>query len=82
MKQEVEFRIVNDEELPPVVISAKEDGSPKVVLNTYHKLWISLNRKLIAGIIVDLPNKLDKILDAFLKEQYEFEMQDRLYMED
>ena len=32
--------------------SANENDEPKVVLNTYHKLWITLNRKIIAGIII------------------------------
>ena len=47
---EVEFRIIDTSEMPPIVITQNENDGPKVVINTYHKLWISLNRRVIAGI--------------------------------
>tara|TARA_R100000406_G_scaffold69624_1_gene49968 strand:+ start:257 stop:502 length:246 start_codon:yes stop_codon:yes gene_type:complete len=81
MKKEVEFRIINTEEMPPIVISANENDEPKVVLNTYHKLWITLNRKIIAGIIEDLYGKMDMILTSYLEEQYQFEKEDREFGE-
>jgi len=81
MKKEVEFRIINTEEMPPIVISANENDEPKVVLNTYHKLWITLNRKIIAGIIEDLYSKMDMILTSYLEEQYQFEKEDREFGE-
>ena len=77
MKNQVEIRIINTEEMPPIVISANENDEPKVVLNTYHKLWITLNRKIIAGIIEDLYSKMDMILTSYLEEQYQFEKEDR-----
>tara|TARA_R110002012_G_C11544410_1_gene601759 strand:- start:788 stop:1036 length:249 start_codon:yes stop_codon:yes gene_type:complete len=77
MKKEVEFRIINTSEMPAIVISANENDEPKVVLNTYHKLWISLNRKIIAGIVEDLYGKMDFILTGYLEEQYLFEKEDR-----
>ena len=77
MKKEVEFRIINTEEMPPIVISANENDEPKVILNTYHKLWITLNRKIIAGIIEDLYGKMDMILTSYLEEQYHFEKEER-----
>ena len=46
---EVEFRVVSDDELPPIVITMSDDGVVKVVLNTYHRLWLAYNRKTIAG---------------------------------
>ena len=49
-----------------------------MVVNTYHRLWLSLNRRLIAGIIDSLPEKLDMILTSYLKEQREFEKMDRV----
>jgi hypothetical protein len=52
-----------------MVIGITEDDNPKVVLNQYYRVWLSLNRRVIAGIIDVLPKKLDEILDAFLKEQ-------------
>ena len=73
----VEFRIIDAEDMPPLVISQNEKDEPKVVINTYHRLWISLNRRLIAGIIDALPEKLDMILNAYLEQQRAFERMDR-----
>ena len=82
MKTNVEFRIVNTSELPPIVISQNENDEPKVVLNTYHRIWISLNRRLIAGIIDNLPDKIDTILTGYLQEQRRFEIDDLEMMND
>jgi polyhydroxyalkanoate synthesis regulator protein len=60
-----------------LVISQNEDDEPKVVINTHHRLWISLNRRLIAGIIEALQDKMDMILTSYLEESYAFEKQDR-----
>jgi len=79
MNKEVEFRIINTSELPPIVISENENNEPKVVINTYHRLWISLNRRIIAGIIGSLQEKMDMILTSYLQEQYNFEIEDRDY---
>jgi hypothetical protein len=73
----VEFRVVDDEELPPIVITMNEKDEPKVIINTYHKIWISLNRKLICGIIDALPEKLDMILNSYLTEQRQYEIMDK-----
>ena len=76
MKRQVEFNVVSDLELPPMVISMNEDDEPKVMLNTQHKIWLSLNRRLILGIFEALPEKLDMILDGYLREQRMFEIDD------
>lgn len=65
----IEFRLVDDKELPPLVISMDDEDKPKVVINTYYRIWISLHRKTIAGITVALQEKMDEILVGFLKEQ-------------
>ena len=78
----VEFRVVNTDELPPIVISQNENDEPKVVLNTHHRIWLSLNRKLIAGIIDNLPEKMDMILTGYLQEQRQFEKEDLEMMND
>ena len=65
----VEFRLVNDEELPPVVITMNDDDEPKVVINAYHKIWLSLHRKTIGGCGQPLFDKIDAILAGFLTEQ-------------
>ena len=77
MTQNVEFRIIDAEDMPPLVISQNENDQPKVVINTYHRLWLSLNRRLLAGIIDALPEKLDMILTAYLEQQRAFERMDR-----
>jgi hypothetical protein len=48
-----------------------------VIINTYHRIWISLNRKLIAGIFDALPEKVDYILDGYLREQRQYEKMDK-----
>ena len=76
MQKNVEFSIVQDVELPPLVISMNEYDVPRVMLNTQHKIWLSLNRRLILGIFEALPEKLDMILDGYLREQRIFEIDD------
>ena len=72
----VEFRIINSSDMPPLVISQNENDEPKVVLNTHHRIWISLNRRLIAGIIENLQEKMDTLLTSYLMEQRQFEKED------
>ena len=78
-RKPVEFKVVDDEELPPIVITMNSDDEPKVIVNTYHRIWISYNRKVIAGITVNLQEKMDAILDGYLLEQRNFEKEDRIY---
>ena len=79
MNTNVEFRIVDSPDLPPLVISQNENDEPKVVINTHHRLWISLNRRVIAGIVEALQDKMDMILTSYLEEKnYAFEKQDRV----
>ena len=66
--------------MPPLVISQNEDDEPKVVINTHHRLWISLNRRVIAGIMEALQDKMDMILTSYLEENYAFEKQDREFV--
>jgi outer membrane PBP1 activator LpoA protein len=68
--------------MPPIVISQNENDEPKVVVNTYHRIWISLNRQLIAGILENMQEKMDMILTGYLKEQREFEKEDLEMMND
>ena len=80
MNTNVEFRIVDSPDLPPLVISQNVDDEPKVVINTHHRLWISLNRRVIAGIMEALQEKMDMILTSYLEENYAFEKQDREFV--
>ena len=52
-----------------MVIAMNDDDKPKVVINAYHRIWIGLHRKVIAGIVVNLQEKMDEMLDGFLREQ-------------
>lgn len=77
-KRKVEFRLVEDEQLPPIVITMDDNDEPKVIINTYHRIWISLNRKIIAGIVENLQEKMDMLLTGYLSEQRSFEKEDRI----
>lgn len=74
----VEFRIVNDKDLPPIVMTMTEDDEVKVVLNQYYTLWLSLNRKILGGCAEALYDKIDMLLTGYLEQQYVFETQDRI----
>ena len=72
----VEYRVVSDENLPPIVITMTETDDVKVVMNQHHKIWLCLNRKEIAGCAQSLFEKIDMVLTAFLSEQREYERMD------
>ena len=72
----VEFRLVNDEEMPPIVITMNDNDSPKVVLNADHKIWLALHRKTIGGCGEALYEKIDELLTAHLQEQRAYERMD------
>ena len=69
----VEFRLVDDDELPPIVITFGDNDEPKVVINNKYKIWLSLNRKIIGGVAEALYGKIDEILNAHLSEQRLYE---------
>ena len=54
-----------------------ENDEPKVILNQYHKLWLSLNRNIIGGCAEALFDKISMILTGYLQQQYVYELQDR-----
>jgi|TARA_R110001592_G_scaffold118418_3_gene320829 hypothetical protein len=68
-KKIIEFKLVDDEEMPPIVITMDENDLPKVVLNRRHQLWLSVNRKTIGGCAEELYGKIDELLSAYLEEQ-------------
>ena len=72
----VEFRLVNDDEMPPIVITMNDNDSPKVVLNADHKIWLALHRKTIGGCAEALFEKIDELLTAHLQEQRAYERMD------
>ena len=72
----VEFRLVNDPEMPPIVITMNDDDKPKVVLNAHHKIWLPYYRKTIGGCAESLYGKIDELLSAYLSEQRAYELMD------
>lgn len=65
----MEFRLVADDTMPPIVITMSENDEPKLVINTRHTIWLSLHRKTIAGAMQPLFEKIDLLLQNFLLEQ-------------
>jgi|TARA_R110002020_G_scaffold253928_4_gene467635 hypothetical protein len=66
----VEFRLIDDEEMPPMVIKQSEEGyKPVVIINQAHNVWLALQRSSIPGICQSLADKLNAMCDAHLEEQ-------------
>ena len=66
---EVEYVLVNDEDMPPVVITMGREDNPKIVLNAHYKIWLALHRKTIGGSAEALFGKIDGLLTGMLQEQ-------------
>ena len=64
----VEFRLVNDPTMPPIIITMDENDMPKVVLNAEHRVWLSLHRKTIGGCAEALFEKINELLYGHLLE--------------
>ena len=66
----VEFRLIDDEDMPPMVVKQNDEGfKPVVVINQAHNVWLSLQRSSIPGICQSLADKLNAMCDAYLEEQ-------------
>ena len=70
---DVVFMVVNDKEMPPIVISMNEDDNVKVVLNNAHKIWLSLHRKTIGGCAEALFEKINGLLTGHLLDMRSYE---------
>ena len=69
-RKEVEFRLIDSEDMPPVVINKHEDDNGCVILlNQAHTIWLSLNRSTIPGITQSLAEKLNQMCDGYLEQQ-------------
>lgn len=73
IKREIEFRLVDDEDMPPIVITIGENDLPKVVINRHYTIWLTLYRKCIGGCAESMFDKIDELLTAHLSEQRIFE---------
>ena len=76
IKREIEFRLVDDEDMPPIVITIGENDLPKVVINRHYTIWLTLYRKCIGGCAESMFDKIDELLTAHLSEQRIFERMD------
>ena len=66
----VEFRLIEDTDMPPVIIKQHESEMTVVIMiNLHHKIWLSLKRKSIAGANKQLFSQIDSILNMYLEEQ-------------
>ena len=71
--KEVEFRLIDDDEMPPLIIKSTDDGTtPVIVINQAHNIWLSLQRYSIPGIAKSLAEKLNSICDAYLEQQLNY----------
>jgi len=71
--REIEFKLIDDEDMPPIVITMDENDLPKVVINRRYHVWLSLYRKTIGGCAKSLYDKIDELLTAYLTEQRMYE---------
>lgn len=79
-KKQIEFRLIDSIDMPPVVIKENErDGGCVIVLNQAHTIWLSLQRSTIPGITQSLAEKLNQLCDGYLEQQLAYV---RMDMED
>ena len=55
----IEFRLIEENDMPPIVITFGDDLEPKVILNNHHKILMALKRKIIGVIAKSLYDKID-----------------------
>ena len=68
-KKQIEFRLIDSEDMPPVVIKKNENNNECViVLNQAHTIWLSLQRSAIPGITQSLADKLNQLCDGYLEQ--------------
>ena len=71
--REIEFSLIEDIEMPPIVITMDDDDQPKVVINRDYAIWLSLHRKVIGGCAEELFGKIDELLTSHLRDQRHFQ---------
>ena len=71
--REFQFSLIEDIEMPPIVITMDDDDQPKVVINRDYAIWLSLHRKVIGGCAEELFGKIDELLTSHLRDQRHFQ---------
>ena len=79
MEINVDFVIVNDEEMPPLMVTPNDNDEVKVVLNAAHRTWLALHRKTVVGLGEPVFEKIDFLLHTWLEEQRAYEKMDGEY---
>ena len=75
--KQVEFRLIDSIDMPPVVIKKnEEDNGCVIILNQAHTIWLSLQRSAIPGITQSLASKLNQLCDGYLENQLMFAQMD------
>jgi len=82
-KKTVEFRLIDSNDMPPIVIKKNEtDNACVIVLNQAHTIWLGLQRNTIPGICQSLNEKLNQLCDGYLEQQLMFVELDNFEEED
>ena len=70
-KKEIEFRLIDEEEMPALIFKSNEEDSTScvIVINTYHTVWLGLHRNTIPGICNSLAEKLNMLCDGYLETE-------------
>ena len=71
--REITFALVNDDDMPPIVITMDDNDLPKIIINRKYSMWLSLYRKCIGGCTESLYGKIDELLTSHLTEQRMYE---------
>jgi len=71
--REIQFSLIEDIEMPPIVITMDDDDLPKVIINRDYAIWLSLHRKTIGGCAEALFGKIDELLTSHLRDQRHFQ---------
>ena len=69
MTKSIEYKIVREENMPPLVITKNNATGITIILNENEKIWLSLHRNTIPAIAQQLQEKLTQICDGHLTEQ-------------
>ncbi len=72
-KKFVEFKIIRDEEMPPIIFKPGAEDEVNIIINQNFAIWLALHRKTIGGCAEALFDKIDEMLSAHLSEQRMYE---------
>lgn len=65
----IEYKIVRDDDMPPLVITKNGLTGITIIMNEHEKIWLALHRNTIPAIAQQLQEKLTQICDGYLSEQ-------------